>query len=96
MVGFGSFRNAVDDCAGFCTGYGVNHNPILLSDTESSDGLFRRIVMHRYFSILQEHLEVFFLIQAIVKPFPGFPFLGNFVDIFFQPHEIGLPQWADA
>ncbi len=40
-------RRSVDDRAGFGTGSCINHHPVLLSDTESPDRLFRGIIIRR-------------------------------------------------
>ena len=64
IVCFCGFRNAVDDGAGLCTGNGIYHHPVFLADAKSADGLFRSVIVHRHFAIVQEHFQVFFLVSV--------------------------------
>ena len=92
VVCFRGFRNAVDDGAGLCTGNGIDHHPVFLADTESADGLFRSVIVHRHFAIVQEHFQVFFLVQGIIETFPRLAFLRHFREVFTNPCEISLHQ----
>ena len=96
VICFCCLSYAVNDRTGFCTCNRINHYPVLLPDAGSAARLFRCVVMHRHFSIIQKYFQVFFLIQAVLKTFPGLPFFGDAADILFQPLKIGLHQWADA
>ena len=96
VVRLRSLRYAIDDRTGLRSGNRIDHHPVLLPYTEPPDGLLCCIVMHRYFSIIQKYLQVFFLVQAVMEPFPCLPFPGDTADILFYSFEIRLHQWADA
>ena len=66
----------------FAPGYGIDHYPVFLADTESADGLFRSVIVHRYFAIVQEHFQVFLLVQGIIETFPRLAFLRHFREVF--------------
>ncbi len=95
-VCFCGFCYAVDDSAELCAGNCINHDPVLLSDTESTDRLFRCVVVHRDFPVIQEHFQVFLLTQRILEVFPCLDFLWYFLNVFTHPREIGIHQWPDA
>ena len=92
VVCFCSLRNAVDDGAGLCSGNGIDHHPVFLADTESADGLFCSVIVHRHFAIIQEHFQVFPLVQGIIEDFPRLAFLRHFREVFTNPCEICLHQ----
>ena len=95
-VGFRCFCNAIDYGTGLCPCDRIDHHPILLTDAESPDRLLRSIIVHRDFSVIEEHFQVSFLVDGVLEAFPGLALLRHFWEIFFYPREIGLHQWADA
>ena len=96
VVGFRGFCNAVYNGARFCPCNRINHHPVLLTDTESTDRLLGGVVVHRHFSVIQEHLQIFFLVHRVLKPFPCLAFLWDFPDRFLCPRKISLHQRAYA
>ena len=67
-----------NDCAGFGAGNCIDHDPVLLSNTESPDRLFRSIIIHRDFTVIQKYFQVFLLAQRIVETFPCLALCGTF------------------
>lgn len=96
VVGFCCFCNTVYNGAGFCTCNRIDHDPVLFADTESTDRLLSGIVVHWNFSVIKEHLQVFFLIDGVIEARPCFAFLWDFQDVFPCPCEIGPHQRADV
>ena len=62
MVCFCRFRNTLG------SGYRIYHHPILFPDAKATDRTFCGIVIHRHFPIIQEYLQVLFLVQTVGPP----------------------------
>lgn len=84
-VGLGRFCDAVDRGTRFRTLYRVDHDPVLLSDTETSDGSFRGIVIHGDLTILEEVTEVLLLVEAVRKTVSGLGLFGDLRTVLLQP-----------
>ena len=96
VVGFRCFCDTIYNGAGFCPCNRIDHDPVLLADAESTDRLFGGVVVHWDFSVIKEHLQVFFLIDGVIEALPCLAFLWDFQDVFLCLCEISLHQWADA
>ena len=68
IIGFCSFHYAVNDCGSPGTIDCINHLPIFLPNTKTSDRSFGRIIIDWNISVCEKYTEIFFLIQRITEP----------------------------
>ena len=93
MIRFRCFSYAVNNRTGISSCNGINHYPVFLSHTESTDGLLCRIVIQWNFSIFKEYSKITFLIDRIGKAIMGFSFRRYFALILLvlYSHSFSLP-----
>ena len=71
----------------------VYHFPILLADTESTDGTFTGVIIHWNITVFKENSQVAFLIQGIGKGFFCFSTFWHSLRILFQVCKESIHQW---
>ena len=77
IIGFCSFYNTVNDCGRFGSMDRIDHLPVFLSDTETTDCPFGCIIIDRNIPICEKYPEIFFLIQCIANSITKFILLGH-------------------
>ena len=65
IIRFRSFHNTVNDCWRFGSMNHIDHLPIFLPNTKSSDCPFAGVIVNRNVSVCEKYPKIFFLIQCI-------------------------------
>ena len=68
------FRYAVDDRTGFRSIDTIDQLPCMFVQAEAAEGSFCCVVIQRNFTVIQEHVQCFFLIDTVIDPFQCFSF----------------------
>lgn len=76
IIRFCSFHNTVNDCRRFGSMNRIDHLPILLPNTKSSDCPFAGVIVNRNVSVCEKYPKIFFLIQSIPDSITKFILLG--------------------
>ena len=92
IVCFCSFSNAVDYGAGFGSTDGIDQPPVVLSDAETAQCGFCRIVVQGDFPVFQKYAQIFFLVYGIGESFSCLGFWQDFTLVFFYPLKISVNQ----
>lgn len=66
-IRFCCLGNAVNDCARFCSGNGVNHYPVFLSDTEAADGLLTCLSLYEDNSVYPQDIFILIFSEKALK-----------------------------
>ena len=81
MIRFCSFHNmkcyTVNNCGRFGSTDRIDHLPVLLSNTKSSDCPFGCVIINRNISVREEYPEIFSLVQRISNGITKFVLFGH-------------------
>ena len=90
IVCFCSFSNAVDYGAGSGSADGIDQPPVVLSDTETAQRGFCRIVVQGDFAVFQKYAQISFLVYGIGEGLSCLGFWQDFTLVFSYPLKISV------
>ncbi len=92
IVCFCSFSYAVDYGTGLSSTDGIDQPPVVLSNAETAQCGFCRIVVQGNFTVFQKYAQIFFLVYRIGESFSCLGFWQDFILVFFYPLKICVNQ----
>ena len=90
LVHLGCFNEAVEYGTGFCAVTGFDQDEILPPYGERMDPLFSIVVIERYVTIIQELLEVRFLVDAVGEGYADGAVASDLFVLCFYPRKVGI------
>ena len=82
----------VDYGTGLSSTDGIDQPPVVLSNAETAQCGFCRIVVQGNFTVFQKYAQIFFLVYRIGESFSCLGFWQDFILVFFYPLKICVNQ----